>query len=78
MELLFGTSVLFQYTGTVGRFLFCARVDLKCFASQWFAPVQTGCQGVDASGYEFLEFSVFWPGAVPVPQGVCVNTSCTE
>ncbi len=28
---------------------------------QWFAPVQMGCPGLDASGFEFWEFSVFWP-----------------
>ena len=85
MELLFGTSVLLQYTGTVGRSHFSARVELEMHCVAMVCTSTNCCQGasVDASGYEFLEFKFLCFGLVPslyprYLQAVRVNTSCTE
>jgi hypothetical protein len=48
----------------------------NCIVSQWFPPVQTGCVGTDAGGYEFLEFSVFWHVAADVPAGLLCMDGC--
>jgi hypothetical protein len=52
-----------------GGLIFPPGLIWKCIASQWIGPVQTGCNGLDACGYEFLGVFAIGPGDVSVPAG---------
>ena len=68
MELLFGTSVLFQYTGTVGRSHFFARVELEMHC---VAMVCTSTNGLSGCGCKWIwVFGVFCVLAW-CPPGTC-------